>query len=308
MCVVSRRRAYFTYFDSRYLLRGLALIASLREVGDRSPVIVVALDEDVERFFKAVPVTGTTLMTLPELECADPDLLTIRSGRSRVEYYFTLTSAIANFIMMSVPESSDQWLCYLDADLLFFSSPDGVFVEHVDANILITPHGFSPNLMHLSEYGKFNVGFMAWRTNPVGRQCVSDYRNRCIEWCFDRVEDGKFADQKYLDTWPLDYAGVVELSGVPINVSYWNIGSFALTSEVDVLLLNEKKLIAWHFSGFTTRDHWNYSLSHCAGEIRSRPEVVSTVYAPYVGKLRALSKVAAEAIGFPRESSLGRLR
>ena len=306
--MLSRQRTYFTYFDSRYLLRGLALIASLREVGDWSPVIVVALDEDVERFFKTVPVIGATVITLPEVECADPDLVAIKSGRSRVEYYFTLTSAIANFIMMSVPESSDQWLCYLDADLFFFSSPDGLFFKYADANILITPHGFSSNLMHLSEYGRFNVGFIAWRTNSAGRQCVFDYRERCIEWCFDRVEDGKFADQRYLDAWPLDYAGVVELTSAPINVSYWNIGAFALSSEAEVLLLNNKQLIAWHFSGLVTRDHWNYGLSHCADEIRSRPEIMSTVYAHYVGKLRALFKVAAETIGFPRESSLGRLR
>jgi hypothetical protein len=137
---------------------------------------------------------------------------------------------------------------------------------------------------------------------------VSDYRDRCIEWCFDRVEDGKFADQKYLDTWPQQYNGVVVLSGVPINVSYWNIGSFELTSEGGFLLLNGEKLIAWHFSGLVTRDHWDYSLSHCADEITSCPEVISKVYAPYVYKLRSIREVAAEVIGFPGAASLVRLR
>ncbi len=301
-------RAYFTYFDSRYLLRGIALIASLREVGDQSPVIVVALDEGVEKFFGVVQVAGVTLITLPEIETADLDLVPIKSTRSRVEYYFTLTSAIANFIMKSIPESSDYWLCYLDSDLLFFRNPDKVFFEHTYANILITPHEFSSKLKHLTEYGRFNVGFIGWRTNSIGRRCVSDYRDRCIEWCFDRVEDGKFADQRYLDAWPQDYEGVVNLSGVPINISYWNIGSFELTSEGDFLFLGGEKLIAWHFSGLVTPDHWNYSLSHCADEIISRPEVMSKVYAPYVHKLRSIRKVAADAIGFPGAASVGRLR
>ena len=306
--MLTRGRAYFTYFDSRYLLRGIALIASLREVGDQSQVIVVALDEDVERFFRAVPVAGVTLITLPEIESADLDLAAIKSTRSRVEYYFTLTSAIADFIMKLIPESSNYWLCYLDSDLLFFSNPDKVFSDHAYANILLTPHEFSLKLEHLAEYGQFNVGFIGWRTNAIGRQCVSDYRDRCIEWCFDRVEDGKFADQKYLDTWPQQYNGVVVLSGVPINVSYWNIGSFELTSEGGFLLLNGEKLIAWHFSGLVTRDHWDYSLSHCADEITSCPEVISKVYAPYVYKLRSIREVAAEVIGFPAAASLVRLR
>ena len=306
--MLTRGRAYFTYFDSRYLLRGIALIASLREVGDQSPVIVVALDEDVERFFEVVPVAGVTLITLPEIESADLELLAIKSTRSKVEYYFTLTSAVANFIMNSIPESKDHWLCYLDSDLLFFCNPDKVFFEYAYANILITPHEFSSKLKHLTEYGQFNVGFIGWRTNAIGRRCVSNYRDRCIEWCFDRVEDGKFADQRYLDAWPKDYEGVVNLSGVPINISYWNIGTFELTSEGEFLCLGGEKLIAWHFSGLVTRDHWNYSLSHCADEIISRPEVISRVYAPYVHKLRSIRKVAADAIGFHAAASLVRLR
>jgi len=283
------------------------MIASLREVGDRSPVIVVALDQDVEQFFQAVPSDAVTVIPLRELECADIELFKIKLKRSIVEYYFTLTSVIANFLMSSISESNNYWLCYLDADMFFKSSPDRVFFEHSNANILITPHNFPPNLSHLMEYGRFNVGFIAWRTNPIGRRCVSDYRERCLDWCFDRVEDGKFADQKYLDAWPENFDGVVELRDAPINVSYWNIGSYTVSLDGDQLFLNGEKLIAWHFSGLVTIDHWNYKLTHCTDEITSRPTVLY-FYVRYIDNLRKMFKVASEKIGFPFETSLGRIR
>ena len=52
------------------------------------------------------------------------------------------------------------------------------------------------------KYGKFNVGILGFRNDAEGLRCLRAWRAQCNAWCHDRIEDGKFADQKYLDTWP----------------------------------------------------------------------------------------------------------
>ena len=68
-----------------------------------------------------------------------------------------------------------------------------------------------PNLSHLEQFGRFNVGMVSFRNDVAGLACLSRWREKCIEWCYDRVEDGKFADQGYLDDWPTEHEGVVVL-------------------------------------------------------------------------------------------------
>ena len=47
------------------------------------------------------------------------------------------------------------------------------------------------------------------------------------------MEDNKYADQKYLDNWPLDYEKVVVLSS-KYNVAPWNLNN-------KDILINENK-------------------------------------------------------------------
>ena len=49
------------------------------------------------------------------------------------------------------------------------------------------------------------------------------WQERCLEWCFDIIEEKRFGDQKYLDLWP-------EL----------------FTSEVHILRQTEKSLAPWN--------------------------------------------------------------
>lgn len=280
---------YFTYFDSRYLPRGIALLQSLRESHMESEIIILCLDSVCYSYLKSMCLKRVTLIRLEHLENADVELKASKQNRTIIEYYFTLTSCLANYIASHLVSSDDTLLCYVDSDLYFYSAPDKIFDFAKDANIIITPHDFPEHLLHLKRHGLYNVGFIAWRLNQVGRTCIADYRKDCLEWCKDLVDGHRYADQGYLSSWPVRYKRVCSLEKVPINISYWNIGSYLIEYSDGIFYLNGHKLIAWHFSGLVTRDYLHFDLKHRPEEILGRPDIVQKIYTPYINILKSIN-------------------
>ena len=143
-------------------------------------------------------------------------------------------------------------LTYLDADLFFYSSPDPIFKEFPNHSILIHEHRFTPSLKHLEQCGKYNVGLLCFRNDCSGMEVLNWWRKRCIEWCYMRVEDGKYADQLYLNDWPTRFKGVRVLENIGAGVAPWNHEQYAYSIDVsNKILVNGKCLIFYHFHGLT---------------------------------------------------------
>ena len=66
-----------------------------------------------------------------------------------------------------------------------------------DRSVLIVEHRFPQGQGDPASYGTYNVGILGFRNDAAGRACLQWWRERCLEWCYDRVEAGKYADQKY---------------------------------------------------------------------------------------------------------------
>ena len=119
--------------------------------------------------------------------------------RSLIEYYFTLSPVLPLYVLDKFKESI---IASLDADIFFFRIPAPIFDELGDRSIYIVPHRFRSYQADLLISGQFNVQCQLFRNDDVGKKCLHEWMQQCLEWCFDRYEDGKFADQKYLDSWP----------------------------------------------------------------------------------------------------------
>jgi hypothetical protein len=238
---------FCTYFDSHYLLQGLALLRSL-EVWTRGDfrIWVLCLDEGVRRVLTGLRDPRIVCLPLWEIETWDSALATVKGSRSRVEYYWTLTPVLLLQLLERHPET--EVLAYLDADLLFFSSPGPLLEELGRGSVLIIEHRFAPAHTHLENIaGRFNVGMVLFRNDHAARAVLNWWRGRCLEWCGAEAEVGKYGDQKYLDQWPAMFPGVVVSRHPGAGIGPWNLSRHHIRRYRGGVLTDGVPAVFYHY-------------------------------------------------------------
>ena len=282
--------AYCTMFDSGYLARGLALIDSMRNCNVDGEIWVLCLDDLTQQYLNRLDLPGVRPFSLHDLEQDTENLASVRNERSRAEYFFTCTPSIVTYVLKRVPGS--EWVTYLDADMYFFDSPDRVFSEVESGDIGIVPHRFPNKISSLSRYGTYNVAWVMFRNTPNGRECAEWWRDRCIEWCFDRPEQGKYADQGYLDQFAEKFPTTIAIQNPGVNLAPWNLGRHEITLANDYPIVDGRPLVFFHFHGLRRRGDWIYP-SLATYKTRLTPTVRDCVYAPYIAALDAIERGSA---------------
>lgn len=243
---------YFcTYFDHNFLARGLLLYESLMEHVPSFTLYVLALDDETYDFLTAKSFPGIAPVHIRDLEEQDPELPATKSTRSPMEYYFTCSPCFPLNILEKYPDI--DILTYIDADIIFYDSPRPFYEELGDHSILVFEHGISP--VHEERYGRFNVGYLSWRNDQTGVACLKWWRARCIEWCYDRVENGRFADQKYLDQWPDLFKSTTVSKQKNRALAPWNLEQHPIECSQG----RPNDLIFFHYHGIKIRSPWHYS-------------------------------------------------
>jgi len=240
---------YFcTLFDSFYLSRGLVMYRSLKKHCPDFHLYMFPFDDTAFRILNDLKLESVTLIPLREFE--NPDLLAVKGGRTKGEYCWTCTSSTIDYCLstFNLPHCT-----YVDADLCFYADPIVLQEEMGEQSVLITEHRYTPRYDQSATSGKFCVQYLTFRANEDGKRVLHWWRDRCIEWCYARFEDGKFGDQKYLDNWLTQFKGVHNLLHAGAGVAPWNIQQYVLFREAQrwYLRVNRDKstvpLIFYHF-------------------------------------------------------------
>ena len=294
---------YCTYFDQHYLTRGLVLYHSLQAHARPFRLWILCMDEVVYAILKQLALPEVEPIALADFEQGDGALLDAKQNRSLIEYYFTCTPSLPLYIFAHQPEV--ERITYLDADLFFFRDPAPLFAEVGEHSIAIIAHRFPPDLRHREQAGIYNVGWLSFRRDAHGLACLHWWRARCIEWCYDREEPDRFADQKYLDDWPERFQEVLVVGHPGANLAPWNLRNYQLTQGTDsTMLVDQEPLIFFHFHGLKRVNRWLYI--HGLGNYctRSSRLLRQAIYQPYVQLLtnvqQDLAAVAMEQIGATR--------
>ena len=239
---------FCTLYNSGYAAKGLAMYWSLREVCPEFNLYVFAFDDVLAEALKKMALQNIKVITLGEFE--DEELLRVKPTRTAGEYCWTCSSST---IYYCLTHFDIDHCTYIDADLYFYSNPQVLIDEMGNDDVLITSHRYSPQYKSEEKAGKYCVQFMTFKNTVRGMKVLEWWRKACLDWCYNRYEDGKFGDQKYLDDWPTRFEGVHELEHLGGGVAPWNMQQYTFTKQknkcigTEVLTGKEFELVFFHF-------------------------------------------------------------
>jgi hypothetical protein len=288
-------RVYCTFFDHNYLPRGLALYHSLQAHSPGSRLLVLCLSDPCYRTLAALDLPNLVPIQLADFEMANPDVAATRPTRSIIEYYFTCTPAWILFVLNN--ETDAGWVTYLDSDLFFFSSPDPIYEEMGNAAFGIVPHRFARGLEDQRRFGLYNVGWVSVRRCDDGIVALRWWRERCIEWCYDRVDGDRFADQRYLDRLPESFKGVHVIAHLGANLAPWNLADLHLEWRSPEIEIDRRyRLLFFHFYG-VKRSGGYYFNSHRLYHAPFSRLMKNEIYRPYTLALARAERMVSSFLG-----------
>jgi len=163
-----------------------------------------------------------------------------------------------------------------------------IFDELGDNSILITEHRFSREYRKEEKLnGRYCVQFITFKNDEYGLGALIWWKNQCINWCYNRIENGKFGDQKYLDDWTTRFKKVHVLQHLGCGLAGWNISQYKFYKVNDDFYGLEKK------SGLrfdVVFYHFHYIRYYTNGKLQLGARIISEsakeyFYRPYLKEL-----------------------
>ncbi|WP_040910917.1 hypothetical protein [Leptospira broomii] len=250
---------FCTLFNSKYFSRGIVLLKSLEKFCSTPyHVYVIAFDFETFEALKKLNLPNVTPISLEEFE--DEELLEAKKSRTIQEYCWTCTPSS---IAYCIREFKLDQCTYIDADLMFLSDPKVLLDEMGDSSILLTEHRYTPKYDQSLLSGIYCVQFISFKNDIRGIKALQWWRQKCIEWCYATIEDGKFGDQKYLDDWRDRFEGVHVLNHLGGGIASWNVQQYGFYLKddsvfgIDLKSKAEFPVVFYHFHDFKIlNDAW----------------------------------------------------
>jgi hypothetical protein len=277
------KHIFCTLFDSHYLHQGYLLYRSLVNTGSDFHLYIFAFDDRAFQLLQKLGLKKATVISLQEFE--DDSLKKVKPGRTRAEYCWTCTPATIVYVLEKFKEKE---CTYLDADMYFYQNPKVLFEEMGSKAVLLTEHRFPPGFNRSELAGKFCVQFITFKNTDQGCRALYWWRDRCLEWCYNRYEDGRFGDQKYLDDWETRFESVHVLKHLGGGLAPWNAEQYRVVSRTgNHIRLSEKstgkifEAVFYHFhhvrffKGDLVDLGWRYP----------GKSIIIQLYAPYILEL-----------------------
>jgi hypothetical protein len=254
------------------------------------------MDQETQGTLSRLALEGLEPVTLQSV--MNEQLKRASEDRTLKEFSITCKSFFMFWLLKHHPEL--EALSFADSDMFFYSDPEAVFAELGAGSVGITEHRFPARLEPETsrDYGTYNGGWVTVRRDANGMACIEDWSQRSLDWCYDRLEDGKYGDQKYLVEWPKQFKGVVVLQKKGTNLAPWNVENYTVTAQDGQLKADDDPVVFYHFSGLRQIARWPYrSGLYQSGLMRPAEGAVRRwIYRPYLRMLRYWEGIVGQAV------------
>ena len=174
----------------------------------------------------------------------------------------------------------------MSGDSVFLAAPCAIEGELGEAAVATLPHRYPTKLAKLRKFGTYNVGWVGVRNEADGIAVIEWWREKCIEWCHDYVDGGRFADQGYLDGFSSRSSRVKVIENIGANLAPWNIGNYLIDFRDDRVWIDQSHpLIFFHFQGLKKALGWFIFNSHRSYRAPFSEQVRNRIYKPYVNEM-----------------------
>jgi hypothetical protein len=259
---------------------------SLYNACDDFHLYIFAFDNTSETVLKQLKLENITIISLSEFE--DTELLQIKQSRSKAEYCWTSTPSSILYCLLKYKLNH---CTYIDSDIYFYCNPAVLLVEMGDNDVLLTEHRYTPEYDRSKLAGKYCVQFMCFKNTPNGLNILNWWREACLEWCFNREEDGKFGDQMYLDDWTERFKGVHVLEHLGGGVAPWNVQQYEIVEKHEsingIVKISHSTfdLVFYHFHHLRNQ-RINFINEFYLGPYLLSDSVIRYLYEPYIEELK----------------------
>lgn len=270
---------FCTLFDSYYVHKGIALYLSLERVTHDFHLYVMAFDRDCFNKLKSCGFRHMTVELSDDFET--PELLAVKPYRTKAEYCWTCGPSVTyHFITKYCLDE----ITYLDSDLYFLTDPHVVKEEVGDKSVAISEQHLGNE--KASRYGKYCVQYITFKNDKDGIGALTWWRDRCIEWCYSRYEDGKYGDQKYLEQFEVLFNNVYVIQNRGL-LGTWDINLYTLKDTSLIYDGKEYPFVFFHMSGtiFSLKER---TLSMKADEFVITPEMSRLFFTPYTELMKLI--------------------
>lgn len=262
---------YCTLFNKKYLIHGIQLYESLRAHSPKFKLFVLAMDSEVENFFKANIFPEITILKFQDLK--NRYLKEYQRPLSVGQICWVSEPLVCKYIfdVFGVKE-----ITYLDADVYFYSNPEPLFNELKGCSAAIVPHNFS-RVSYASSSGNYCVQFNYFKNNSIGGEILNKWIADCRGYDLKKPHfyPGQLSMDSWTEQWPSD---VHVIKNIGAGVAPWNVSAYKINEKNGELRLDGERLIFYHFHQLARLNPSTFFISGYGVNL----EVVELIYKKYL--------------------------